>query len=159
MLDIVRAYDALAEAQVGILRRTLTGISAEELDWCPHAAANPVRWILGHHLWYEGWVVDVVGDVAGGRAEAAERSRPVVDADEFWAAFTPLVARRRERFAAIDEAELDRPVTYLDAEGYTVGKVVRTHAAHLTGHTWQIKYVRGAYSRAFGTDKHVFDPM
>lgn len=44
-------------------------------------------------------------------------------------------------------------------DNYTVGKVVRTHTAHFTGHTWQVKYVRGAYSRAFGTDKRVFDPM
>jgi len=159
MLDIVRAYDALAEAQVGILRRTLTNITAEELDWRPHPAANAIRWILGHHLWYEGWIVDVVEGVAGGRADAVERNRPVVDADGFWAAFTPLVARRRARFAALDADDLERPVTYLDAVGYTVGRTVRTHAAHLTGHIWQVKYVRGAYSRAFGTDKRVFDPM
>lgn len=159
MLDIVRAYDALVEAQIGILRRTLTAITADELGWRPHPAANDIRWILGHQLWYEGWVVDVVDGVAGGRDEAGNRCLQVVDADGFWKAFEPLVARRRARFAAIEAGDLDRAVTYLEADGYTIGKVVRTHAAHLTGHTWQVKYVRGAYSRAFGTDKRVFDPM
>lgn len=159
MLDIVRAYDALAEAQIGILRRTLTAITADELDWRPHPAVNDIRWILGHQLWYEAWVVDVVDGVGGARAEAGERCRPVRDADAFWAAFEPSAERRRARFAALDAGDLERPVTYLDAAGYTVGKTVRTHVAHLTGHTWQVKYVRGAYSRAFGTDKRVFDPM
>ena len=44
-------------------------------------------------------------------------------------------------------------------DSYTVGRVVRTHAAHFTGHTWQVKDVRGVYSRAFGADKRMFDPM
>lgn len=159
MLEIVRAYDALAEAQIGILRRTLTAVTSDELDWRPHSAANDIRWILGHQLWYEGWVVDVLDGVAGGRDDAGDRCVPVTDAAGFWAAFDSRAGRRRARFGAIEAADLERPVRYLDADGYTVGKLVRTHAAHLTGHTWQMKYVRGAYSRAFGTDKRVFDPM
>ena len=159
MLDIVRAYDALVEAQSGILRRTLTAISDAELDWRPHPEANGIRWILGHQLWYEAWVVDVVDGVGEGRDEAGSRSRDVPSAQAFWSALTPLGERRRACFAALREGDLARPVEYLGVDGYTVGKVVRTHAAHFTGHTWQVKYVRGAYSRAFGTDKRVFDPM
>ena len=97
--------------------------------------------------------------VGEGRDEAGSRSRDVPSAQAFWSALTPLGERRRACVAALREGDLARPVEYLGVDGYTVGKVVRTHAAHFTGHTWQVKYVRGAYSRAFGTDKRVFDPM
>ncbi len=159
MLDIVRHYDALVEAQIGILRRTLTAISDAELDWCPHPQANPIRWILAHHLWYEAWVPNVIDAAHGASSERRLADPDVVSAEDFWARFEPLVERRRWRYARLSDADLTRPVDYLGAPGYTVGRLVRTHAAHFTGHTWQVKYVRGAYSRAFGTDKRVFDPM
>jgi hypothetical protein len=31
-------------------------------------------------------------------------------------------------------------------------------ALHLAGHRFQVRYVRGSYSRAFGTRKADFDP-
>lgn len=34
----------------------------------------------------------------------------------------------------------------------------RTHALHLAGHRFQVRYVRGTYSRAHGTRKADFDP-
>ena len=114
----------------------------------PYPASNDVRWILGHLLWYEAWVADVVDGVGGGRAEACDRCRSVRDADEFWSTFEPWADRRRARVAALEAADLDRLVTYLDVPGSTVGRTVRTHAAHFAGHTWQVEYVRGAFSRA-----------
>ena len=40
---------------------------------------------------------------------------------------------------------------------YTAAQLVRTHVANVIGHTWRIRFERGTYSRAFGTDKVVFD--
>ena len=81
------------------------------------------------------------------------------DVDDFWSCFDAPVTRRRNVFDGLEHGDLDRTVDYLGVATYTVGQLVRTHAAHFTGHTWQIRYVRGTYSRAFGTDKRVFDPF
>ena len=43
------------------------------------------------------------------------------------------------------------------AQAGAVIEPVRTHSAPVTGHGRQIRYVRGTYGRAFGTDKRVLD--
>jgi len=46
---------------------------------------------------------------------------------------------------------IDRdPTAYLD--------LLKTHAMHPAGHRFQVRYVRGTYSRAHGTRKSDFDP-
>ena len=35
---------------------------------------------------------------------------------------------------------------------------MKTHALHLAGHRFQVRSVRGTYSRAHGTRKADFDP-
>lgn len=159
MLDPVRYYDELAMAQVGILRRTLTGISEAELDWRPHPQANPIRWILGHHLWYETWVADAIEETGRYLTDTRPQSFDVVDLDDFWTRFDAGVARRRALYEQLTEAALERSFDYLGTGIYTVARLVRTHAGHFTGHTWQVRYVRGTHARAFGTDKSVFDPF
>ncbi|MFO7694647.1 MAG: hypothetical protein R6V57_16310 [Vicinamibacterales bacterium] len=67
--------------------------------------------------------------------------------------------RRRAVYEGLEPADLERAFDYLGVARYTVAQLVRTHAAHFTGHTWQVRYVRGTYSRAFGTDKTAFDPF
>lgn len=124
------------------------GHAAVQRRGWPYPASNDVRWILGHLLVYVAWVADVVDGDGGGRAEAGDRCRSVRDADEFWSTFEPCAIRRRARSAALEAADPDRLVTYLDVPGSTVGRTVRTNAAHGTGHTWQVEYVRGAFSRA-----------
>ena len=159
MIDPVRTFDELAMAQVGILRRTLTGIGEDELDWRMHPEANPIRWLLGHHLWYEAWVPDAIEGTGRFRVDRKPASLSVTDVGDFWLRFDAAVARRRAVYAGLGPTDLDRTFDYLGVATYTVGQLVRTHAAHFTGHTWQIRYVRGTYSRAFGTDKRVFDPF
>jgi hypothetical protein len=159
MRGAVRAYDELAMAQVGILRRTLTGIGDDELDWRPHPAANPIRWLLGHHLWYETWVADAIEETGRFLVDRRPASLPVEGVDDFWGRFDPAVERRRAVYEDLTEIDLARSFDYLGVATYTVAQLVRTHAAHVTGHTWQIRYVRGTHSRAFGTDKRVFDPF
>jgi hypothetical protein len=159
MIEPVRAFDELATAQVGILRRTLTGIGEAELDWRMHPEANPIRWLLGHHLWYEQWVPDAIEGTGRFLADRRPASLPVADVDDFWARFDAAAARRRSVYERLVPTDLARTLDYFGVATYTVGQLTRTHAAHVTGHTWQIRYVRGPYSRAFGTDKRVFDPF
>lgn len=152
MIDAVRWYDDLVEAQVGILRRITDGLQDEELDWRPHPRANSVRWILGHHLWYEAWVADAIEGTGRYRTDRAPASLPVASVDAFWTDFEAEADRRRHVYAELREPDLERRVDYLGTGTYSVARLVRTHAAHFTGHTWQIRYVRGTYARATGRD-------
>ena len=46
-----------------------------------------------------------------------------------------------------------------DANGVRVAlDLLKTHTLHLAGHRFQVRYVRGTYSRAHGTTKADFDP-
>jgi hypothetical protein len=40
----------------------------------------------------------------------------------------------------------------------TLSGLVDLHHRHLAGHGYQVRYVRGAFSRAHGTDEAAFDP-
>jgi len=64
-------------------RRTLTDIGADELDWRVHPEANPIRWLLGHHVCYETWVSDAIERTGGFLSDRGPASLPVVDADGF----------------------------------------------------------------------------
>jgi hypothetical protein len=87
------------------------------------------------------------------------QSFAVAGVEGFWGRFDPAADRRRSLYEGLAETDLQRSFDYLGVYRSTVAQLVRTHAAHFTGHTWQIRYVRGTYSRAFGTDKRVFDPF
>jgi hypothetical protein len=58
----------------------------------------------------------------------------------------------------LEAADLDRQLSYLGRYNVTVLGLLKTHALHLAGHRFQIRYVRGTYSRAHGTSKASFDP-
>jgi hypothetical protein len=119
----------------------------------------PWRWLLGHHLWYEAWVADAIEQTGRYFVDRGPTSLPVSGADDFWSRFDPAIARRRALYEGLAETDLTRAFDYLGVATYTVAQLVRTHAAHVTGHSWKIRYVRGTYSRAFRTDKRVFDPF
>jgi len=57
----------------------------------------------------------------------------------------------------LTEEDLKRPIDYFGAGESTVLTVLKTHATHLVGSRYQVRYIRGAYSRAFGTNKAEFD--
>lgn len=159
MLDIVSNYNDLAIAQYGILKRTLTAVSAEELNWLPHPEANSIRWILGHHLWYEEWVTGAITNSGRYLEDTKPLSLSFSTFDDFTAKFEQKSNQRQEVYENLTEADLEREFDYLGHATYSVSKLIRTHAGHFTGHTWQIRYIRGIYSRAYATDKTVFDPF
>lgn len=159
MLDIVKNYSDLAVAQYGILSRTLTNVSVDELNWKPHPEANTIQWILGHHLWYETWVADAIKNTGRYLEDSKPLSLSFSTLEDFVTQFESRSKHRQEVYENLTEANLEREFSYLGKATYSVAKLIRTHAGHFTGHTWQIRYIRGIYSRAYGTDKTVFDPF
>lgn len=66
--------------------------------------------------------------------------------------------RYRALFPALTEPDLSRSISYLKWYEVTCLDLLKTHALHLSGHRYQIRYIRGAYSRAHGTRKADSDP-
>jgi hypothetical protein len=158
MLPAVRLLDEMDEQMWTLLQRNLAGISEAEADWRPHEAANNVRWMVGHLAWFEEWAHDAL----------REEGRFLVDRDptaylegtipELLDRFTAARSRYRARIADLDESDLAGSVSYLGRYDVTRLDLLKTHALHLAGHRFQVRYVRGTYSRAHGTLKADFDP-
>ena len=158
MLAAVRLVDEMDEQMWTLLQRNLTGLTEAEADWCPHPSANSVRWMLGHLAWFEEWAHDALGS----------EGRYLIDRDptaylegtipELTALFAEARTRYRSRLAQLDLGDLDRHLSYFARYDVSGMDLLKTHALHLAGHRFQVRYVRGTYSRAHGTRKADFDP-
>lgn len=150
--------ERMADKTAALLRRNLVGITDAEAFWRPHPDANNIRWIVGHLAWFEEWTHDaLIGDgryltdkdpaahLDGSIAELIER----LDA-----------ARQGTRtvVAGLAEEDLSHTVSYFGRYDVSVMELLETHALHLSGHRFQIRYIRGAYSRFTGSRKGAFDP-
>jgi hypothetical protein len=154
----VQLLDEMDEQMWTLLQRNLTGITEGEADWRPHPQANPVRWMIGHLAWFEEWAHDALG----------REGRYLIDRDptaylegtmpELIARFAAARARYRARLAQLDEKALADSISYLGRYDVTGLELLKTHALHLAGHRFQVRYVRGTFSRAHGTAKSDFDP-
>jgi hypothetical protein len=158
MLSHVKLLDEMDEQMWELLQRNLTGVTEEEADWRPHPAANPIRWMLGHLLWFEEWAHDALG--GEGRYLTDHDPTAYLDGTvpELLERLTAARRRYRERIATLTVPALDADINYFGRYNVTGLALLKTHALHLAGHRFQIRYVRGTYSRAHGTRKADFDP-
>ncbi|MFL5612990.1 MAG: DinB family protein [Gemmatimonadaceae bacterium] len=158
MLPEVEQLDAMDESMWGLLQRNLSGITELEADWRPHPDANPVRWMLGHLAWFEEWAHDALA--RDGLYRTARDPSAYLDGTvpELLSRFTAARNRYRARIAALDATSLSRRLSYFGKYDVSEIELLRVHALHLAGHRFQIRYVRGTYSRAHGTRKADFDP-
>lgn len=155
---LVEQLDAMDDSMWTLLRRNLTGLTEEEADWKPHPAANSVRWILGHLAWFEEWAHDALH--RDGRYLTDLSPTAILDGTvpALVERFADARVRYRARVASRSEAMLQEKLSYFGQYEVTELALLQTHALHLAGHRFQIRYVRGAYSRAHGTRKADFDP-
>ena len=154
----VRLLDEMDEQMWNLLQHNLGGITEDEADWRPHPQANSVRWIVGHLAWYEEWAHDAL----------RQDGRYLVDRDptvylegtvtELMARFGAARARYRARLDGLTAADLSKRFSYFGRYDLSTLDLLKTHALHLAGHRFQVRYVRGTYSRAHGTRKADFDP-
>ena len=158
MLAAVAMLDEMDEQMWSLLGRNLTGITEAEADWRPHPDANSVRWLVGHLAWFEEWAHDALG--RDGRYLVDRDPTAYLDGTipELLDRFATSRARYRGRLAALTEDDLGRQLSYFGRYDVTGLELLKTHALHLAGHRFQVRYVRGTYSRAHGTQKADFDP-
>ncbi len=158
MLEPVRLLDEMDEQMWSLLQRNLQGVSEAEADWRPHPAANSVRWMIGHLAWFEEWAHDALS--LDGRYLVDRDPTAYLDGSvpELLVRFAAARARYRARLGELTDVDLSRPRSYFGRYDVSGLDLLRTHALHLAGHRFQVRYVRGTYSRAHGTNKHDFDP-
>jgi hypothetical protein len=158
MLSQTQILDEMDESMWELLWKNLAGVTDAELDWRPHPTANCIRWIVGHLAWFEEWA----NDALRGEGRYLTDDGPNTYVDEPFAAvrsrFEAARARYRQCLRSLTEADLDRRIVYLKRYEVSALELMKTHALHLAGHRYQVRYIRGAYSRAHGTRKHDFDP-
>lgn len=154
----IAVYQDLSDASYEMLWSNLAGVSEEELDWRPHPAANPVRWILGHLIWFEEWVADAIENTGRYGVDLRPTAVEVATLDEARERFDAGRQRLRSLAGSLDDGELMREVDYFGAGERSLRELIGGHALHMAGHRYQVRYVRGAYSRAHGTRKESFDP-
>jgi hypothetical protein len=158
MLEPVAMLDGMDEQMWRLLRLNLAGITEAEADWRPHPAANCVRWLVGHLTWYEEWAHDALrleGRYHLDRSPTAYLDGTIPD---MLARFEAARFQYRARLAELDEDDLQSPIDYFGHYHVSGLDLLKTHALHLAGHRFQVRYVRGTYSRAQGTRKTDFDP-
>ncbi|MDB4917332.1 MAG: hypothetical protein JWM95_4976 [Gemmatimonadetes bacterium] len=158
MLPQVQLLDEMDESTWTLLVENLAGLTEEEADWRPHPDANSVRWMIGHLVWFEEWCHDALA--LEGRYLVDTGPNAFLDGTmpELLARFARGRTRYRERIAAFTDADLTRVISFFARSDVSGLDLLKTHALHLAGHRFQVRYVRGTYSRAHGTKKSVFDP-
>lgn len=157
VLREVEVIREMEDASWEYLWSNLEGVTDEELDWKPHPEANHIRWIVGHLTWFEEWAADALAET--GRYLKDHHPLAFEDSlDEMRARFSAARDRYRDAAEALTRADLDRRISYLKKYDVSILNLLQTHARHLAGHRYQVRYVRGCYSRAHGTDKAAFDP-
>lgn len=158
MLEIVEHYHQMSVIHSDLLWKNLSSITEEELDWRPHSEANSTRWILGHLLWFEEWLPDALAGHGRYLRDKGPLSETFADVPELRARFDAHAERRTTAYETLNEADLNEQRNYFGAYDVSILTLVRTHAGHVAGHRYQVRYIRGIYSRAEQTDKSVFDP-
>lgn len=142
----------------------LDGITEEELDWKINKAANSARWIIGHLNWFEEWTCDAIEDT--GLYHIKNQPTTSFQSDSFEdmkTRFTKAHEKYNGLIKDLSAEQIRRPSRYLyndhdkkraDVDLRTILKI---HCTHFYGHLYQLRMIRGTYSRLNNTDKAKFD--
>ena len=158
MLPQVKLLDEMDDQMWSLLQRNLTGITEAEADWRPHPAANNVRWLVGHLAWFEEWAHDALGRDGRYLADRDPTAYLEDTIPEIVARFGAARTRYRARLAQLTDKDLTESLSYFGRYDVSGLQLLETHALHLAGHRFQVRYVRGTYARAHGLRKADFDP-
>ena len=142
----------------------LKGITKEELDWKINTEANSIRWIIGHLIWFEEWACDAIEET--GLYLIKEQPSTSFQADSL-EAMKKRFTKAREKYDGLVKnltvEQIKRPSQYLynDHDKKKADVDLRTiltiHCTHFYGHLYQIRMIRGTYSRVNQTNKAAFD--
>lgn len=155
----MKVMGEMATGNYEFLWKILGGITEEELDWRPNKESNPVRWVLGHLCWFEEYFADTL-DGQKGRYLTDLKPKSINDQpyDEVKKRFESARQQTSKLIATLTPAQLATVIKFVGAFEVSLREMAQIHISHMAGHTYQIRYIRGTYSRVFKTNKALFDP-
>lgn len=137
----------------------LKGITEKEADWKPNPESNPVRWVVGHICWYEEWMADAMENKGRYLTDKNPMSIQEPTMEALRARFDAARARSISVVNDLTPDRLAQKVIFVGRVPVTLFNLLQTQTTHLSGHRYQIRYIRGTYSRVFHiTSKADFDP-
>jgi DinB superfamily len=155
----MKVMGEMASGDYEFLWKILGGITEEELDWRPNKESNPVRWVLGHLCWFEEYFADTLGERKGRYlTDLKPKSINDIPYDEVKKRFDAARKQTAKLIATITPTQLATVIKFVGAFEVSLRVMAQIHISHMSGHTYQIRYIRGTYSRVFKTNKALFDP-
>lgn len=136
----------------------LKGITEKEADWKPNPESNSTRWVVGHLCWFEEWVGDALENKGRYLTDKNPDSVKEPSVEALKTRFDAAHARLASLVSSLTADQLRKEISYLGRMQITIEDLLQTHVMHLSGHRFQIRYIRGTYSRVFHTNKADFDP-
>ena len=134
------------------------GITEPEADWKPNPESNSARWVVGHLCWFEEWVADAIENKGRYLTDKKPASIQEPTMEALRVRFDAARARSAAVIGALTPDDLRKEVTFVGRTQVTVQRLLQAYVTHLAGHRYQIRYIRGTYSRVFHTAKADFDP-
>lgn len=160
----MKAIGLIDEGQYKSLWANLEGITDEELNWKIHAEANTIRWIIGHLTWFEEWVPDALEE-KGMYLDSSQGPQSFEDAS--FAYMKERFKKARDKYVELTSQlkpeQLKKIIRFVPnklGERYELSLhslLLSVHPTHLAGHRYQVRFIRGTYSRYARTDKTKFD--
>ncbi|QIP13453.1 DinB family protein [Spirosoma aureum] len=137
----------------------LKGITEKEADWKPNPESNSVRWVVGHLCWFEEWVADAIENK--GRYLTDKKPVSIVEPtmEAMKARFDAAKARSTRLIEGLTAETWTRKVIFVGRVEVPIFNLIQSLVSHTAGHRYQVRYIRGTYSRVFHiTNKADFDP-
>ncbi|MBD2701747.1 DinB family protein [Spirosoma sp. BT702] len=158
-LNEVRLLQDMTDYQYKSLWGNLKGITEKEADWKPNPESNSVRWVVGHLCWFEEWMADAIEN----KGRYLTDKKPMSVQEPTMEAIRTRFDAARTRSTAVVKALapeiLSKKVVFVGRVEVPISNLFQTQVTHMSGHRYQVRYIRGTYSRVFKiTNKADFDP-
>jgi hypothetical protein len=158
-LKEVQLLQDMTESQYKSLWGNLKGITEKEADWKPNPESNSARWVVGHLCWFEEWMADAIENKGRYLTDKKPMSIAEPTMEAMKARFDAARTRSINVVKALTPDMLSKKVIFVGRVEVTIFNLFQTQVTHLSGHRFQIRYIRGTYSRVFHiTNKADFDP-
>ncbi|GAB2577739.1 hypothetical protein GCM10027190_29360 [Spirosoma areae] len=155
----VRLLQDMTANQYKSLWGNLKGITETEADWKPNPESNPVRWVVGHLCWFEEWMADAIENKGRYLTDKKPMSIQEPTMEALRVRFDAARARSTTVVKALTPDMLAKKVIFVGRVDVSIFNLFQTQVTHLSGHRFQVRYIRGTYSRVFHiTNKADFDP-
>lgn len=135
----------------------LGGSADDELDWKIHPDANSIRWIVQHLLFIEEWTADMLEGTGKYLTNKDPKRYDPASLQSIRRRYDKAFARTQRNLTGTLEDDLAREIDMIGVITAPLSYVLNNHVHHFAGHMYQIRFIRGAYSRAHGVDKAAFD--